>query len=1222
MSDYQHDRHKFADLGLQLRLPVDLVPANQYSLLTNVIPVIEGELRTRAGLTFIANLFSIAANATLGTPDSSVPTATLATTIYPHGFNTGDTVSLVVTGNDPTGPNTITLGTYTVVITVIDPFNFSFTPGIAAVWVNMNTTASVFAQAIDTASTTTLPQSAIITLFRLNESLPTYPSARIAAIQPGRLFIAPIPDGTVFNELVLPSLAGEPPSQQNGFSANPFSIVGFRFTDDPASWAIIANPNKMVKFRYAPNGGLLAFLLGNPIPPNPATAVEGSTGNLNSTGGTEYDWRYTYYDGYVNTEGNPSASPDSGTVTTQLATLTQTPDPTLNNYNSHGGFYQVTNSSWGGVSTTSGMASVLQNPSKTGFNIATARWYGFTNPATTSFISTLNVSWQAQLTGNGVVTLNYSTNGGTSFNYFSVAQSTFNSGPQNTTLILPLGTDLTQVVFQAIAEAPPWFINGTYQPTWGASVTITNIEIDTNLDPTPNTLALVNKMAIVTVQLPGALNDGRVTGIRLYRRGGSLPDAWRLVGTFPLSGLVQVPTVKLAGAGANDGTFGSPSFAWTAPGNVASTSLFATCPFPIPPGVAYSNWLYTSLHGFSIASGTPIQGITVTFNASQTGLILNGTFVVTLLRAGVPIGVWNGTTGGTPVGSVHTSTGSSIPTSSTVFTFGGPADVWGTSLTADDVSAPTFGVAILYVNPPGAHTTISVNNVNVSIFDGFADIIDNIGDAVLETQPILELDNDQPVTSISTLNQPLPFIWGPVGLEARLLGVGDPNRPECVYFSKPGNPDAWPPENFLEVSDPGTPMVAGCTYNTRVYAFSRERVYELVEGVVPTAVFAPFPTPSAHGLFTPWGLAIGPAIYFVAKDGIYETTGGQENSIVENDIKPIFPTYDTPGQAVETYDAVDMTQPDLIRLTYYNSELYFVYQGVNSGTLQLLIYDILKKRWRGAAYATYASVPYAEPNTTSSLLLGMQTGSLYENGGNQDPGPSGQTAISCSLRTGAHDQGMPLNQKQYGNVIFDLDPGGASLTSPVTITPLINGETASEAALVVTGTGRQQIPLDLSDYFAFNTEFQITWQGTPIAGGNVVAPVLYQYDILYFLEPVSVTHWQSQPTSFEFPGFVHLRDGYIAIRSNVDVTLTMTIDTGAAQVVQTYTIPSTSGARRKVYVQFDANKGLLYQLALDSVDGIGQFRVYESDLELRVKPWLGVLGYSIQRTLGGEASSQ
>lgn len=49
----QHNVIKLADLGLQLRLPVDLVPMTQYSRLNNVIPVIEGQLETRPGLTLV-----------------------------------------------------------------------------------------------------------------------------------------------------------------------------------------------------------------------------------------------------------------------------------------------------------------------------------------------------------------------------------------------------------------------------------------------------------------------------------------------------------------------------------------------------------------------------------------------------------------------------------------------------------------------------------------------------------------------------------------------------------------------------------------------------------------------------------------------------------------------------------------------------------------------------------------------------------------------------------------------------------------------------------------------------------------------------------------------------------------------------------------------------------------------------------------------------------------
>ena len=55
MSSYQHDSQKFKDAGLQLRLPVDLVPSGQFSRLTNVLPVIEGEIVTRDGMTSLGS---------------------------------------------------------------------------------------------------------------------------------------------------------------------------------------------------------------------------------------------------------------------------------------------------------------------------------------------------------------------------------------------------------------------------------------------------------------------------------------------------------------------------------------------------------------------------------------------------------------------------------------------------------------------------------------------------------------------------------------------------------------------------------------------------------------------------------------------------------------------------------------------------------------------------------------------------------------------------------------------------------------------------------------------------------------------------------------------------------------------------------------------------------------------------------------------------------------
>lgn len=1134
-----HSLEKFADTGLQLRLPVDLVPSTQFSRLTNAIPIIEGEIRTREGLTLVQLIVQNAAVSTLERLNTGVTNATIADTIYPHGYYAGINVAITVIANNTGDPSFATVGTYLVAVqSVPSPTRFTFTPSIPVLWDPAATTVRVLAQAQSfqasgsSASINTLASTAISNIYRLNQALQTIPGDRLVAIS-GRLFRAQLPAGNSFDELVLPSLAGQTPIVQSGFSGRPLSIASFRFTLAQETWAIIADQNKMVKFRESGDAqnDALFFLLGNPVPVLPATATPGGAGLLDG----DYDWLYTYFDGYVQTEGNPSPGTDSGTIDSQLATSQINPNPSKNT----GGGFAYTNHAFTGVTNISGQGTATQDgghvpASSNSFNQASCIWKGFASPPTTSYKSTLLVTWQVTINKPDIapiqVQLSYSVDNGSSFTNFAFASAT--QGQTTSSVVLPLGTDLAKVQFQCWGFCNSHASGGTFVPGGSFTVIIGNIQIDCNLNPTSSTLTLSNQEAFVVVTDPGTLNDGRITAYRLYRRGGSLTDAYRLVGTYPL----------------------------------------------------------------------------------------------------------------------------------------------GTTL-----------------------------------------LVDNIDDTTLSTMPLLDFDNDAPVSSVSITGQPISQVWGPAGIEARLLGCGDPGRPEAVYFSKPGNADSWPPQNWLLVSDPGIAMVNGCVFNNQTFAFSRERIYQLVEGYVPGITFTPFVTPSAHGLFCPTGLAIGPLMFFVAKDGIYSTSGGVETSIVENDIKPLFPTYDSPGEDVNGYEAVDMALPDNIRLRYHNDELYFAYTGQTTGTRQMLIYDLLKKRWRAADYTTGISEVYSEPGTVSSLLMGSDGGGLYLSSGTVDPteldvieglnivstvvsnvtlpfgtyyarvsrisetfdGTTGEMSLSNEFsgitvdinhgigttlpeapegtiawriyygmttglesayqefpesgltlsrsvvvrvpgtvgmlptanadpriagrfRTGANDQGQPLNRKQYSNLLLDLAPAG----STVFVTPVIDGDTQTEATLQVTGSGRKQVPLDLSDYFAFNTAYEIEWQRDP---ADQIGPQLFQQDTLHFLEPVAVEKWTTQPMSFGFPGYMHIRDCYIAIRSTAEVMLTVVLD---ETVVQTYTLASTSGKRQKVYVQLASNKAKEYLLKLSST---AEFRTYDGDMEVRVKPWLSVLGYSVQK---------
>lgn len=1156
MSTYEHDPHKFQDSGLQLRLPVDLVPSGQYSRMTNLLPVIEGEILARDGMT---SLGSPVTTSFVWQVSGVAGNLNQAATVYPHGLSNGQSVTLDII----IAPATVAaiIGIYTVTVTsIIDAQTFTFTPSIST---GSLSRVSVFAEVVAPSIVSTLTNTAITNLYRLNQAVTSLPTERLA-ITNGRIYQSSFSTGLAWEEIVGPICPGSPiPSSTMGFNGGPMAIVAFRFTLDAASWAIFCDGSQMWKYRPGISESQIELVqLGNQPPTVAATATAGTAGNLNSTGGTGYDWRYTYVDGLALTESNPSQVDMSsgGTSTTRPVTFNNPAVPADIAFTSPSSAIDTDPATF-----AQGVANATSNSQTRSISTVDCQWLGWAPPPGTVTSTILNVLANMTVTagGNGGIalataTLSYSYDGGASFqqlaNVGQFSAGTTTTGAQTYTVVIPSSAAYPNLIFKASgqvqAQGVPVGDFGSRFLTGTASVTIQVFDINTTVTQSGSTqtLALVNKIGLVCVA-PSLLPQH--TFINLYRRGGSLPDAWRLVQQYQVSSLSQ-----------------------------------GSC---------------------------------------------------------------------------------------------GP---------------------------------------------GTLQLSDNISDTTLSTSTILLLDNNQPVSSVTVNVQPLSFIWGPVGYDVRVLGCGDPARPESVYFSKPGNADAWPPQNFIEVSEPGTPIIAGCAFNTRNFAFSREHVYELIEGLGTGAVFTPFRTPSAHGLFSPWALAVGPAMYFVAKDGIYQSTGSIEQSLVEDSIKPLFPTYDTPGQSVHGYEAIDMTQPAAMRLTYHNDELYFEYIGLTTSTRQILVYDILKKRWRAMTTSCGISTLYSELNTVSSLLYGTVAGSVYQAGGTNDPveldvitnpgfsttaatstfntatyylrlvrvgtlqrfvtpgavaisyevsltlsailslqvtippAPPGTTAwqvwigtaagaetsfqqfaeplasrtititsptgmagtlpllnsssaITCLLRTGAHDQGAPLNQKQYGNVLFDLNPGGASAASPVTIVPYINGEAQAETALSVTGSGRQQFPLDLSDFFAFNTEYEVSWTASPTASG-VVSPVLFQFDTLWFPEPVAVTHWQAQPTSFAFPGYVHVRDMYVAIRSTSAVTLTIVIDAG---LTLTYTLPSTNGQRLKIYVRLDSNKGLMYQFALDASS---PFRVYEEDLETRVKPWLGVLGYQILRPLGGE----
>jgi len=1159
MSRYVKEQRKFTDSGIQLHTPPDLVPATQYTRINNVLPKSEGELRTRDGLTSIATI---------------------------------------------------------------------------------------------------LASSDVHTIFRLNQEVPSVVNERIFGADQ-RIFTTELPAGTTITERT-----------DLTFDGNKLSIITFRFTNDQASWAIIANSAGMRKYRGGAGTGYYQKL-GITPPLTAATAVDGGSGNLNSTGGTEYDWRYTYLNGVTNSESNPSdIALTAGSSDAKRPTANTNPDTDF------GGtaFTNPANARDGDSSTfaTGSAASATETR-------LSCLWLTWATTGGTETALFLKVS--AEFIGGGTSgtclgTIYYTLDGGTTWKTLMTANGT--KAKKTYSAPIPIGTAFADIQVRAVVFgsgainlSPASIFGRGFAKVGGNLIEIDlidegvlvggggnktlelrvyDIRTDSTLSTaTDSTLALVNKKALVFVEAP---TDTQVTAIRLYRRGGTLPNEWNRVGTFALSenpvGIISGIPGTAAGndwpeasgtAGPDNAKLSNNKRAWF--DDTTQVDLRMTNFGLAIPNGATIRGIEVQIEG-NAASGTAAQrqirvGLTKDGTAlagsRKTGVELNEDIMTPLVTSTANIGTGRTIGNNTLSMVVDAHAGQYVritgafaegemrliaSNTATLLTYdadepdlafgfddpfevvpagtdttnieGGASDLWGTTWTEAEIEASTFGVLISDNDATAAE--IRIDAVTVIIYANGLE--DDVGDTSLGST--LELDNDVPVSSVEVLERPLPRVWGP--FDERVLGCGDPDRPESVYFSKRGQADQWPPQNHIETGDPGEALVNGVIYNTRSFAFSKERMFELVPNIVSGVSFSPFPTPCGRGLIAPFGLVVSDAIYFVAKDGVYLTTGGEEQSLVDNDIKPLFPTQSGPGRDVSGYEAVDFAFLEDIELEWHNDELYFTYRGVTSGDRQTLIYDLVRRRWRAATWSPEVVTVHSEGSTVSSLLMGSTTGLYYTASGNDDQG----TAITASLRTGSHDQGFPLNTKQYGVLLVDCNPGGAT----VIVTPHINGEASSLAPTNLTGSTRQIFTVDLLETEARNISFDFSWAKT-----SAQTPILYQYEILYFMLPVATTHWASDETSFGLQGWLHLRDLYVTIKSTAAVTLTLDFD----GTTQTYTIASTAGVRKKVYVQLAPNKGKLYKFEFNSS---AAFNLFEGASEIRVKQWLTSLGYQTLPAFGGE----
>ncbi|HEX5455988.1 MAG TPA: hypothetical protein VFW77_01340 [Candidatus Saccharimonadales bacterium] len=153
---------------------------------------------------------------------------------------------------------------------------------------------------------------------------------------------------------------------------------------------------------------------------------------------------------------------------------------------------------------------------------------------------------------------------------------------------------------------------------------------------------------------------------------------------------------------------GTGSAAWTNPGNVLSSDNSRATVSLSNGGT--SNYTKATGFGFSIPSGSTINGITVGVERSEANTNGNNTCLDNAIRI-----VKSGT-----IGSTDKSNATTWPTTDTYVNYGGSSDLWGQTWTYSDVNASNFGFAISAKNnrsggPPSASETCQVDHIRITV---------------------------------------------------------------------------------------------------------------------------------------------------------------------------------------------------------------------------------------------------------------------------------------------------------------------------------------------------------------------------------------------------------------------------------------------------------------------------------------------------------------------------
>lgn len=432
--------------------------------------------------------------------------------------------------------------------------------------------------------------------------------------------------------------------------------------------------------------------------------------------------------------------------------------------------------------------------------------------------------------------------------------------------------------------------------------------------------------------------------------------------------------------------------------------------------------------------------------------------------------------------------------------------------------------------------------------------------------------------------------------------AGDPNNPNFLYFSKPGRPEAFGPQNYLAVGSPQYPIVIVVNWRGTLFVCTTQKWWIINGGARPTAQ----PTGSIHGAVgsQAW-CEIEGGIAFWAQDGI-RVFAGSDGDYLTLPVEFLFRAQQTDTPV----PVADLTRVNEAVLAYYNNTLYAAYWAVDGQRLRLA-FDFNYKRFRYDDVGATAML--WEPDTNMLLAAKQQGAAAGANAGQyvlvqdqvltQDYDDGGyvnglllKSPVAWVIQHPYYDIGQPHYPKQWNMLETDCNTQNQTLTTEL----LFKTEPAASLTLASINTGllRQKAQLVVSDpasidggasgYQAFSASIRHTMQ-------VLVAPTLYQENIYAAVLADLTTSFDTYWIKLNYEESKIIKQGYFDYTSTVALDVRLFAD-GSLEPYYQFTLPASPSQSNRLVVRrlFAAWKPRLWRMTVVASDGLTNFQMWSA----------------------------